>query len=66
MLTFHSKSSLPIIRTAMASTLLIAAVQLMTGCDLQPSSTNNDDTTQTNNIDKDMIEGGVSESMLRR
>ena len=56
MLTFHSKSSLPIIRTAMASTLLIAAVQLMTGCDLQPSSTNNDDTTQTNNIDKDMIE----------
>ena len=50
----------------MASTLLIAAVQLITGCDLQPSSTNNDDTTQTNNIDKDMIEGGVSESMLRR
>ncbi|ABE75551.1 hypothetical protein [Psychrobacter cryohalolentis] len=54
MLTFHSKSSLPIFKTAMASTLLIAAVQLMTGCDLQPSSTNNDDTTQTNNIDKDM------------
>ena len=54
MLTFHSKSSLPIIKTAMASTLLIAAVQLMTGCDSQPSSSNNDGTAQTNNIDKDM------------
>ncbi|WP_201501180.1 hypothetical protein [Psychrobacter cibarius] len=54
MLTFYSKSSLPIIRTAMASTLLIAAVQLMTGCDSQPSSSNNDGTAQTNNIDKDM------------
>ena len=38
----------------MASTLLIAAVQLMTGCDSQPSSSNNDGTAQTNNIDKDM------------
>ena len=54
MLTFYSKSSLPIIRTAMASTLLIAAVQLMTGCDSQPSSSNNDGTAQTNTVDKDM------------
>ena len=54
MLTFHSKSSLPIIKTAMISTLLIGTVQLMTGCDSQPSYSNNDGTAQTNNIDKDM------------
>ena len=58
MLTFHSKSSLPIIKTAMASTLLIAAVQLMTGCDSQPSSSNNDGTAQTNTVDKDMAKNG--------
>ena len=54
MLTFHSKSSLPIIKTAMASTLLIAAVQLMTGCDLQPSSLDNDSTVQMESVDKDI------------
>ena len=54
MLTFHSKSSLPIFKTAMASTLLIAAVQLMIGCDSQPSSLNNDSTVQTDSADKDI------------
>ncbi|WP_201612461.1 hypothetical protein [Psychrobacter immobilis] len=54
MLFFHLKSSLPIFETAMASALLIGTVQLMTGCDSQPSSSNNDGTAQTNNIDKDM------------
>ncbi|KAA0935021.1 hypothetical protein [Psychrobacter sp. ANT_H59] len=59
MLTFHSKSSLPIIKTAVISTLLIGTVQLMTGCDSQPSSLNNDgiaqtNTAQTNTVDKDM------------
>ena len=38
----------------MISTLLIGTVQLMTGCDSQPSYSNNDGTAQTNNIDKDM------------
>jgi len=42
----------------MASTLLIAAVQLMTGCDSQPSSSNNDGTAQTNTVDKDMAKNG--------
>ncbi len=54
MLFFHLKSSLPILKMAMASTLLIGTVQLIVGCDSQPSSSNNDGTTQTNNIDKDM------------
>lgn len=54
MLTFHLKSSLPIIKMAMASTLLIAAVQLMTGCDLQPSSLDNDSTVQMESVDKDI------------
>jgi hypothetical protein len=54
MLTFHSKPSLPIIKTAMISTLLIGTVQLMIGCDSQPSSSNNDGTAQTNTVDKDM------------
>ena len=38
----------------MASALLIGTVQLIIGCDSQPSSSNNDGTAQTNNIDKDM------------
>ena len=38
----------------MASTLLIAAVQLMTGCDLQPSSLDNDSTVQMESVDKDI------------
>ena len=59
MLTFHLKSSFPIFKTAMVSTLLIGTVQLMTGCDSQPSSSNNDgiaqtNTAQTNTVDKDM------------
>ena len=54
MLTFHSKSSFPIFKTAMASALLIGTVQLIIGCDSKPSSSNNDGTAQTNNIDKDM------------
>ena len=54
MLTFHSKSSLPIIKTAVISTLLIGTVQLMIGCDSQPLSSNNDGTAQTNTVDKDM------------
>ena len=54
MLFFHLKSSLPIFKTAMASALLIGTVQLIVGCDSQPSSSNNDGTTQTNNIDKDV------------
>ena len=38
----------------MISTLLIGTVQLMTGCDSQPSSSNNDGTAHTNTVDKDM------------
>ena len=52
MLFFHLKSSLPIFKTAMASALLIGTVQLIVGCDSQPSSSNNEGTTQTDNIDK--------------
>lgn len=54
MLFFHLKSSFPIFKTAMASALLIGTVQLIVGCDSQPSSSNSDGTAQTNNIDKDM------------
>ena len=54
MLTFHLKSSFPIFKTAMISTLLIGTVQLMIGCDSQPSSSNNDGTAHTNTADKDM------------
>ncbi|WP_218690665.1 hypothetical protein [Psychrobacter sp. BF1] len=52
----HLKSALPIFKTAMVCTLLMSTVQLMIGCDLQPSSSNNDGTTQKNNTDKDMAE----------
>lgn len=38
----------------MVSTLLIGTVQLMIGCDSQPSSSNNDGTAHTNTVDKDM------------
>ena len=54
MLFFHLKSSLPILKTAMASALLMGAVQLIVGCDSQPSSSNNDGTTQADTVDKDM------------
>ena len=54
MLIFHLTSSLPIIKTAVISTLLIGTVQLMTGCDSQSSSSNNNGTAQTNTVDKDM------------
>ena len=54
MLFFHLKSSFPIFKTAMASALLIGTVQLIVGCDSQPSSSNSYGTAQTNNIDKDM------------
>ena len=58
MLFFHLKSSFPIFKTAMASALLMGTVQLMTGCDSQPSSSNNDGTAQTNTVDKDMAKNG--------
>ena len=45
----HLKSPLPIFKTAMVSTLLIGTMQLMIGCDSQPSSSNNDGTTQMDN-----------------
>jgi len=54
MLFFHLKSSLPIFKTAMASALLIGTVQLMTGCNSQPSPSSNDGTAQTNNTDKNV------------
>ena len=54
MLIFHSKLSLPIIKTVMVSTLLIGTVQLMIGCDSQPSSLNNDSTVQMESVDKDI------------
>ena len=54
MLFFHLKSSFPIFKTAMASALLIGTVQLIVGCDSQPSSSNSYGTAQTNNIDKYM------------
>lgn len=49
----HLKSPLPIFKTAMVSTLLIGTMQLMIGCDSQPSSSNNDGTTQMDNTDID-------------
>lgn len=52
MIVFAPKSSLPTIKTVLLSTLLISTVQLMTGCDSQPSSSNNDGTEQTDNVDK--------------
>ena len=52
----HLKSALPIFKTAMVYTLLISTMQLMIGCDSQPSSSNNDGTTQKNNTDKDMAD----------
>jgi len=54
MLFFHFKSSLPIFKTAMASTLLIGTLQLIVGCDSQPSSSNNDGTVQMESVDKDI------------
>ena len=54
MLFFHLKSSLPILKTAMTSALLMGTVQLIVGCDSQPSSSNNDGTTQADTVDKDM------------
>ena len=54
MLNFHLKSSLPIFKTAMVSTLLIGTVQLIIGCDSQHSSSNNDSTVQTDSVDKDI------------
>ena len=52
MIVFAPKSSLPTIKTVLLSTLLISIVQLMTGCDSQSSSSNNDGTAQTDNVDK--------------
>lgn len=49
----HLKSALPIFKTAMVYTLLISTMQLMIGCDSQPSSSNNDGTTQMDNTDID-------------
>ena len=54
MLFLRSTLSLPIIKTAMASALLIGTVQLIIGCDSQPSSSNNDGTVQTDNVYNDM------------
>ena len=67
MLFFHLKSSLPIIKTTMASALLIGTVQLIVGCDSRPSSSNNDVTAQTNNIVKETrIRYSVSYGLLKR
>lgn len=52
---FHLKSSLPIFKKAIVSALLMGIVQLMIGCDSQPSFSNNDGTVQTDNVDKDII-----------
>ena len=52
----HLKSALPIFKTAMVCTLLISTVQLMIGCDSQPSSSNNDGTTQKDNTDIDVAD----------
>ncbi len=52
----HLKSALPIFKTAMVCTLLIGTVQLMIGCDSQPSSSNNDGTTQMDNTNIDVAD----------
>ena len=52
MVVFTPQSSLPTIKTVLLSTLLIGTVQLIIGCDSQPSSSNNDGTVQTGNVDK--------------
>ena len=50
----HLKLSIPLIKIAMAATVLMATAQLIVGCDSQPSTSNNDSTAQTNNKDKDI------------
>ncbi|OXL28853.1 hypothetical protein [Psychrobacter sp. DAB_AL32B] len=54
MLAFHKKPPLPINKTAIITTLLIGTAQLLTGCDSQPSSSNNDAIAQTDVTDKGM------------
>ncbi|SLJ85284.1 hypothetical protein [Psychrobacter sp. DAB_AL43B] len=54
MLAFHEKPPLPIIKMAIITTLLIGTAQLLTGCDSQPSSSNNNAAAQTDVTDKGM------------
>lgn len=52
MLSVTQELSLPTIKTVLLTTVLLSSAPLMTGCDLQPSNSNDDVTAQTDNIDK--------------
>ena len=52
MLVFTQNLTLPTIKTTLLITVLLATAQLMAGCDLQSSSSNNDITAQTDDIHK--------------
>lgn len=60
MLYFTQGSSLQTIKTMLLTTVLLGTAQLLAGCDSQPANSNenkNDNvTTQTDNIDKNMAE----------
>ena len=60
MLDFTQGSSLQTIKTVLLTTVLLGTAQLLAGCDSQPANSNenkNDNvTTQTDNIDKNMAE----------
>lgn len=60
MLYFTQGSSLQTIKTVLLTTVLLGTAQLLAGCDSQPANSNenkNDNvTTQTDNIDKNMAE----------
>ncbi|MBK3392981.1 hypothetical protein [Psychrobacter sp. M9-54-1] len=52
MLSVTQELSLPTIKTVLLTTVLLSSAPLMTGCDSQPSNSNDDVTAQTDNIDK--------------
>ncbi|KAA0914505.1 hypothetical protein [Psychrobacter sp. ANT_WB68] len=52
MLVFTQNLTLPTIKTTLLITVLFATAQLMAGCDLQSSSSNNDITAQTDDVHK--------------
>ena len=54
MLDAKQKSSLPIIKTVLLPTLLISIMPLLTSCDSQPASSNNNVTAQTADDHKSM------------
>ena len=54
MLSFTQESSLLSIKIVLLTTVLLGSAQLVTGCDSQPSSSNDSITDQTDGFDKNM------------